>query len=183
MVNQGLIICHWYSAESHHTQATLAPTHTPCLFSIHLHTVRQHLVNTHFLLLHLLSGTLFKMMSRVPHHCHNISLIWRHTCFIQSTKTGLYPWSLYICAQSPSVALLCAGLLRRGMVYKQERVLRVCDGSFCSKSATYDGAVQPIVVAQTIYFVSASYIDRKPKKWWCVVTLDDFGRRKITRVA
>ena len=27
--------------------------------------------------------------------------------------------------QSPSVALLCAGLLRRGMVYELERVLRV----------------------------------------------------------
>ena len=30
--------------------------------------------------------------------------------------------------QSPSVALLCAGLLRRGMVYELERVLRVCNG-------------------------------------------------------
>ena len=29
--------------------------------------------------------------------------------------------------RSPSVALLCAGLLRRGMVYELERVLRVCD--------------------------------------------------------
>ena len=30
--------------------------------------------------------------------------------------------------RSPSVALLCAGLLRRGMVYELERVMRVCDG-------------------------------------------------------
>ena len=44
---------------------------------------------------------------------------------------------------SPSVAILCAGLLRRGVVYKLERVLRVCDGFFCSMSATYDGAVLP----------------------------------------
>ena len=43
--------------------------------------------------------------------------------------------------RSPSVALLCAGLLRRGMVYELERVLRVCDGFFSSMSATYDGAV------------------------------------------
>ena len=43
--------------------------------------------------------------------------------------------------QSPSVGLLCAGLLRRGMVYVLERVLRVCDSFFCSMSATYDGAV------------------------------------------
>ena len=43
--------------------------------------------------------------------------------------------------RSPSVALLNAGLLRRGMVYVLERVLRVCDGFFCSMSVTYDGAV------------------------------------------
>ena len=43
--------------------------------------------------------------------------------------------------RSPSVSLLCAGLLRRYMVYELERVLRVCDGFLCSISATYDGAV------------------------------------------
>ena len=43
--------------------------------------------------------------------------------------------------RSPSVALLCAGLLRRGMVYELERVLRVCNGFSCSISVTYDGAV------------------------------------------
>ena len=42
---------------------------------------------------------------------------------------------------SPSVALLCAGLLRRGMVYELLGVLLVCDGFFCSMSGTYDGAV------------------------------------------
>ena len=42
--------------------------------------------------------------------------------------------------RSPCVALLCAGLLRRGMMYELERVLRVCDGFQCSMSATYDGA-------------------------------------------
>ena len=41
----------------------------------------------------------------------------------------------------PSVALLCACLLRRGMVYELERVLRMCDGFFCSICETYDGAV------------------------------------------
>ena len=61
--------------ESHCTPATLAPAHTPCLFSIDLHTVRQHLVIVHFLLLLLLSGTLFQMMSGVPHHCHHFSLV------------------------------------------------------------------------------------------------------------
>ena len=43
--------------------------------------------------------------------------------------------------RSPSVALLCAGLLRRGMVYELERVLRVWNGFLCSISVTYDGAV------------------------------------------
>ena len=42
---------------------------------------------------------------------------------------------------SPSDAILCAGLLRRGMVHELERVLRVCDGFFCSMSAAYYGAV------------------------------------------
>ena len=60
---------------NHCTSATLAPAHTPCLFSIDLHTVRQHLVIVHFLLLLLLSGTLFQMMSGVPHHCHHLSLV------------------------------------------------------------------------------------------------------------
>ena len=48
------------SIKSHSTPATLAPAHTPCLFSIDLHTVRQHLVIVYFLFLLLLSGTLFQ---------------------------------------------------------------------------------------------------------------------------
>ena len=43
--------------------------------------------------------------------------------------------------RSPRVALVCTGLLRRGMVYELERVFRVCDGFFYSMSVTYDGAV------------------------------------------
>ena len=61
--------------KSHRTPATLAPAHTQCIFSIDLHTVRQHLVIVHFLLLLLLSGTIFQMMSGVPHHCHHLSLV------------------------------------------------------------------------------------------------------------
>ena len=45
------------------------------IISIDLHTVRQRLVIVHFLLLPLLSGTLFQMMSSVPHHCHHLSLV------------------------------------------------------------------------------------------------------------
>ena len=43
--------------------------------------------------------------------------------------------------RSPSVALLCAGLLRRGMVCELVRALLVCDGFLCSIPVTYDGAV------------------------------------------
>ena len=59
----------------HHTPSTLAPADAPCLFSIGLCTARQHLVIARFPLLLLLSGTLFQMMSGVPHHCHNLSLV------------------------------------------------------------------------------------------------------------
>ena len=59
--------------KSHPTPATHAPAHTPCLFSIDLHTVRQHLAIAHFLLLP--SGTLFQMMLGVPHHCHHLSIV------------------------------------------------------------------------------------------------------------
>ena len=43
--------------------------------------------------------------------------------------------------RSPSVALMCAGPLRRSMVYELERVLRVCNGFLCCMSVTYDDAV------------------------------------------
>ena len=61
--------------KSHCTPATLAPAYAPCLFSIDLHTVWQHLVIVHFILHLLLSGTLFQMMSGVPHHFHHLSLV------------------------------------------------------------------------------------------------------------
>ena len=43
--------------------------------------------------------------------------------------------------RSPSVALLFAGQLIRGMVYELERVFRVCNCFLCSMSVTYDDAV------------------------------------------
>ena len=60
--------CHSSTAPSYVTNmlhrkplhtATLAPAHAPCLFTIYLHTARQHLVIVHFLLLLLRSGALF----------------------------------------------------------------------------------------------------------------------------
>ena len=61
-----------WSRKTHHT---LAPAHTPCLFSIDLQTVRKNSVIAHFLLLLHMSGTLFQMMPGVPHHCHHLSLV------------------------------------------------------------------------------------------------------------
>ena len=60
---------------SHHIPATLTPAHTPRFFSIDLHTVSQSLVIACFLLLFLLSGIHFQMMSGVPHRCN-------HLCFV-----------------------------------------------------------------------------------------------------
>ena len=49
------------------------------------------------------------------------------------------------------------------MMYELERVLRVCNGFSCSMSATYDGCSTAVaMVAQSGYFVSASYFDREP---------------------
>ena len=58
-----------------HTRNTRSSSYTIHLVTIDLHTVRQHLVIVHFLLLLLLSGILFQMMSRVPHHCHHLCLV------------------------------------------------------------------------------------------------------------
>ena len=62
-----------YVADMLQKNPSLAPAHAPCLFSIDLHTVRQHLVIARFRLLLLLSGTPFKMMPSVAHHCHYLS--------------------------------------------------------------------------------------------------------------
>ena len=59
-----------------HTRNTRSSSYTmPLPNRIDLHTVRHHLVIVHFLLLLLLSETLFQMMSGVPHHCHHLSLV------------------------------------------------------------------------------------------------------------
>ena len=62
------------------------------------------------------SGTLFQMVSGVPHHCHHLSLVWRHTCFVQFTKTELYPWSLYICAWFGLVIALLMVFLKNALM-------------------------------------------------------------------
>ena len=82
-----------FCRKSHRSPATPSTAHIPCLFSIDLYTVRQHLVIAHSLLLLLLSGTIFKMMSCVPHHGHHLGLVFMHTCFVQFTKTELFSLS------------------------------------------------------------------------------------------
>ena len=57
-----------------HTRNTRSISYTMPLLNTHAH-VRQHLVIARCLLLFLLSGTLFQMMSGVLHHCHHLSLV------------------------------------------------------------------------------------------------------------
>ena len=59
---------------------------------------------------------LFQMMSGVPHHCHHLSLVWRHTCFDQFTNSELYPWSLYICAWFGLVIALLLVFLKNALM-------------------------------------------------------------------
>ena len=57
-----------------HTRLTSSSSYTIPLLNRPAHS-RGNLLIVHFLLLLLLSGTLFKMMSDVPHHCYHISLV------------------------------------------------------------------------------------------------------------
>ena len=56
-----------------HTRNTRSSSYTMPLFNRPAHS-KEHLMIVHFLLL-LLSGTLFQMMSNVPHHCHHLILV------------------------------------------------------------------------------------------------------------
>ena len=58
-----------------HTRNTRSSSHTMPLLNRPAHSKVTNLVIVHFLLLLLLSGTLFQMMSGVPHHCHHLSLV------------------------------------------------------------------------------------------------------------
>ena len=80
---------------------------------IDLHTVRQHLVIARFLLLLLLSGTLFLVMSGVLHHCRHLCLVCRH---IQFTKTELFLCSLYMCAWLGLVIALLMAFLKNAFM-------------------------------------------------------------------
>ena len=73
-------------------------------------------------------------------------LCWQHVGGVGSTTTT---WGTPAIIwnrvpdrrRSQSVAVLCAGLLRSGMVCQLERVLRVCDDFSCGMSVSFDGAV------------------------------------------
>ena len=100
-----------------HSPETLAPAHMPSLFSIEQHIVRQHLVIARFLLLLLLSGTLYRWCPwNVPHHCHHLSLVLKHTTFAQFTKTELSLWSVYICSWFGHVLDLLTAFLRNALM-------------------------------------------------------------------
>ena len=99
--------------ECFRTLATFAPAHTPCLFSMDLYTVGQHLGIASFLLLLPLSGTLFQMISAVPHHRHHLCLAWGHSWIAQFTNTELSLRSLYICAFLALVIPLLMAFLKK----------------------------------------------------------------------
>ena len=106
-----------YHTIPYHIMPLTIPYHTTsCLFSLDLLTVKRHLVIAHFLLLLLLSGTLFQMMSGVPHHCHYLSLFWRHTCFVLFTETEHSLWSLYMCAWFGHVIDMLMAFLRDALL-------------------------------------------------------------------
>ena len=71
------------------------------------------------------------------------------------------------------------------MVYELERVLRVCDGFFHSMSEAYDGAVLlwQWLHKEAILYVLHNFTESQCSYSKCVVIVDDFGRRKITRAA
>ena len=48
--------------------------------------------------------------------CHHLSFVWRHTCFVQFTKTELYPWSLFICAWFDIVIALLMVFLKNALM-------------------------------------------------------------------
>ena len=98
-----------------HTRNTRSSTYTMHLLNRHAHR-KATLGDRSIFLLLLLSGTLFQMMSGVLHHCHHLSLVWRHTCFAQFTKTELYPWSLYICAWFGLVIALLTVFLKNALM-------------------------------------------------------------------
>ena len=57
-----------------HTRITRSSSYTMPLLNRPAHS-KANLVIVHFLLLLFLSGTLFQMMSGVPHNCHHLSLV------------------------------------------------------------------------------------------------------------
>ena len=80
-----------------HTRTIRSNSHTIPLINRPAHNEATH-DNRCFRLILLLTGSLYQMMSDVPHHCHHLNLVWRHTCFVQLTNHVLSHWSLYTCA-------------------------------------------------------------------------------------
>ena len=85
-----------------HACNTRSTSYTMPLLNRPAHS-RAALGDCSFSLLLLLSGTLFQMMSGVPHHCHHLCLVWRHTYFFQ------FAWLNFIldhCTYVDGLALL-----------------------------------------------------------------------------
>ena len=107
-----------------HTRITRSSSYTMPLLNRPAHS-KATLGDRSFFLLLLLYGTLFQMMSGVPHHCHYLSLAWRHSCFVQFTKTELYPWSQCIFAWLGLVIALLMVFLKNALmcIYKKVKLI------------------------------------------------------------
>ena len=127
-----------------HTRITRSSSCTMPLLN-RPHTVRQHLENVHFLLLLLLAVTPFQMMSGVPHRCHRLGLVWRHTCFVQFTKNELCPWSLYICAWLGLVMALLMVFLKNALMCIKKSQINWSRLSAYFDAVTYNACLLNVV--------------------------------------
>ena len=80
---------------------------------------------------------------RCVHHCHNLILVWRHTCFVQITKTGLYYWSLYICAWFGLVIALLMSFLKNALMCTKKE--KKCQMSAYFITVVYNACILNVV--------------------------------------
>ena len=135
-----LLIC---CRKSHYTPASIAPAHTPSLFSIDLHTIRRHLVFAR-ILLPILSGTVFQMMSGVPHHCHHLSLVWGHTCFVLYINIELLWVTVDMC-----IILRCHWLFCQ--IYQKNKNAIMCIKQYTRKFFYYPLFKAFVYISSVIY--------------------------------
>ena len=120
--------------KSHCTPATLAPAHTPCLFSIYLHTVRQHLVIVHFLLpkaieLHLPVCQLY-CWQLCPNKWSSSMARFLHPIIVTAIWVG-FPGE-YLGPTTGRIACNCSMLEAWASGQELCRAIKICVGVKCS---------------------------------------------------